>query len=60
MSKTKKQLNKLPKNMKTTTEGHCPYCHKPVKAVENHIHDCHKGEKIPIKKKLVSLFSKYF
>lgn len=48
MVKTKKQLHHLPKFIKPTTIGHCPYCHKPVKSLEDHIHDKHKGEKKPL------------
>ena len=28
----------------------CPYCHKQVKSLEDHIHDEHKGEKVINKK----------
>jgi hypothetical protein len=38
-----------PKYVAPTTEGKCPFCKKNVKALENHIHDKHKGQK-PIKK----------
>lgn len=40
----------IPKYIKPTTEGSCPYCHKHVKALEAHIHDVHKGEKLPRKR----------
>lgn len=35
------------------TEGHCPYCHKPVDNVEAHIKSRHKFEKqLPMKGKV--------
>ena len=46
MSRTRKEMNKLPRYVKPTTEGKCPYCHNQVKSLENHIHDEHKGKKI--------------
>lgn len=49
MVKTKKEMGKLPKYVKLTTEANCPYCHKHVKSLEDHINDKHKGEKPPIK-----------
>ncbi|MBU0461318.1 MAG: hypothetical protein KJ574_01895 [Nanoarchaeota archaeon] len=39
-----------PKQIKPTTEGRCPYCHKDVKSLEDHIHDKHRTEKLPKKK----------
>lgn len=42
--------NDLKKYVEPTTEGNCPYCHKPVKSVEKHIRDRHRGEKL-VKKK---------
>lgn len=37
------------KQNEPSTEGHCPYCHKPVKSLESHIKAKHKGEKLPKK-----------
>ncbi len=37
------------KEIKKTTEGKCPYCHRPVKSLEAHIHDKHK-EMLPKKR----------
>jgi hypothetical protein len=28
-----------------TTVGHCPYCNKPVKSLEAHVHDKHRTAK---------------
>ena len=36
----------LPKQVKRSTEGTCPYCHKHVQALELHIHDKHLREKL--------------
>ena len=33
------------KYIKPTTKGICPYCQKPVKSLEQHIHDKHKVKK---------------
>lgn len=46
MSTTRAKLGKLPRYVKPTEAGKCPHCHKNVKAVEQHVHDQHKGEKI--------------
>ena len=35
-----------PKFIKPTTEGKCPYCGNHVKALESHIKDKHKNEKL--------------
>ena len=37
------------KYIKPTTKGKCPYCKKPVKSLEHHIHDKHKEEQLPNK-----------
>ena len=49
MVKTRKQIGKNSKYIKPTTVGKCPYCKKNVKALKQHIHDEHKGEKLPKK-----------
>jgi len=46
MSNKKKGWRNQPKYIEPTTKGNCPYCHKPVKSLEHHIHDKHKGEKL--------------
>ncbi|MBI1970325.1 hypothetical protein HYS47_01115 [Candidatus Woesearchaeota archaeon] len=46
---TNKNWHEQPKYVKPTTEGKCKFCHKHVKALEQHMHDKHKGKK-PIKK----------
>jgi protein-disulfide isomerase len=45
MAKPKRGWHNPQKDVKGTTEGKCPYCHKKVKSLEKHIHDKHKGEK---------------
>ena len=35
---------------KSTTEGLCPFCHKYVKSLEDHIHDRHRIDKLPEKR----------
>ncbi len=47
---TKTTIGSTLKQIKPTTPGKCPYCHKKIKAIEAHIHDMHKGEK-PAKKR---------
>ena len=49
MVKSKRGWHNPAKYIEPTTEGHCPYCNKPVNSLENHIHDKHKGEK-PLKR----------
>ena len=34
------------KYLEPTIEGKCPYCHKHVKSLSNHIHAKHKGERL--------------
>ncbi len=43
-------VGKTTKQIKPTTEGKCPFCHKKVQALEAHIHDVHRREKL-VKKK---------
>ena len=40
----------LKKFVRKTTEGHCPYFHKPIKSIEAHVKAKHKGNKL-IKRK---------
>ncbi len=47
MSTTRAKLGKLPKYVKPTREGSCPHCHKRVKAIDQHVHNKHKGQKMP-------------
>ncbi|MBU2561926.1 MAG: hypothetical protein KKD17_06530 [Nanoarchaeota archaeon] len=50
MVKSERGWHNPPKYVKPTTEGKCPYCKKHVKALEKHIHDKHKGEKLTKKR----------
>ena len=50
MVRAKRGWHNQPKYIKPTTEGYCPYCDKHVKSLEAHIHDTHKGEKLPKKR----------
>ncbi len=47
MPKSKRGWHNPPKCVKRSTEGSCPYCHKPVKSLEAHVKMKHKGEKRP-------------
>ncbi len=43
---TKTTVGKTPKQIKPTTTGKCPFCHKKVAALESHMHDKHKDQKL--------------
>ncbi|MBW2967830.1 hypothetical protein KY362_05070 [Candidatus Woesearchaeota archaeon] len=52
MVKSKRGWHNPPKWVDPSTEGKCPYCKRPVKNIEKHIHDRHideKGAKAKIK-----------
>ena len=46
MVKVRRRWHNPAKHIDPTTEGKCPYCKKHVQALEDHIHDKHKGEKL--------------
>ena len=47
MGHHKKQEGKRARDDIPTGKGKCPLCHKHVQTLKDHIHDQHKGEKLP-------------
>ncbi len=50
MVKAKHGWHNPAKQIEAPEEGKCSYCNKHVKSLKEHMHDKHKGEKLPKKK----------